>query len=135
MLPIHCAHGASFAVTRKVEIAFWAASQLAESREDVRKASATWCLCNLLESGTGPRPVPGLYNCAIMFYNRSEPGRFACARYYPCLRSPYFTRYIHCSLLYIPNCHSMRNSIVFTEYMAVQTSMKWYYSGITFITP
>ena len=37
--------------------------------------------------------------------------------------------------MYIPNCHSMRNSIVYTEYMAVQTSTKLYYSGITFITP
>ena len=37
--------------------------------------------------------------------------------------------------MYIPNCHSMRNSIVYTEYIAVQTCMKLYYSGITFITP
>ena len=37
--------------------------------------------------------------------------------------------------MYIPNCHSMRNSIVYTEYMAVQTSTKLYYWGITFITP
>ena len=39
------------------------------------------------------------------------------------LLSSYFTRYIPCLSLYIPNCHSMRNSIVYTDYMAVQTGI------------
>ena len=46
-----------------------------------------------------------------------------------------YTLLIYQFAMYIPNCHSMRNSIVYTEYMAVQTSTKLNYSGITFITP
>ncbi len=41
-------------------------------------------LCNLLESGTGRRPVPCLYNCSTIGYNRNAPGRFAragCSRW------------------------------------------------------
>jgi hypothetical protein len=41
----------------------------------------------LPESGTGCQPVPGLYNCFTIGYNRNEPCRFAwagCCRWEKC---------------------------------------------------
>jgi hypothetical protein len=58
---------------------------LLESRQGQKRK-----LCNLLESGTVRRPVPGLYNCSTIGYNRNEPGCFAQDRYHPCL--PVFTK-------------------------------------------
>ncbi len=53
---------------------------LLESRQGQKRK-----LCNVLESsGTGRRPVPGLYNCSTMGYNRNKPGRFAQALYHRC---------------------------------------------------
>jgi hypothetical protein len=66
---MHCTHCAKTVTTSKILFLLTVCidSAMAESREGVREIDFN--LINLLESGTGWRPVLGLYTCSTIGYN------------------------------------------------------------------